>query len=187
VNRSSIERLDAEERVQQITAAIAAGKSQDKVAEELGYSSPRSLDMFMRRRQYHWYPSRNNYFPSKSIKNSTSATSELTNERITAILQLFNEQEDAKEIAKKLNFQGQREMSRYMRSKGYEWSQEDSNYIYKERSQQQFQEIQQEPMIHKEMEQREKQVPSTDIEKFLPMLRTLEVNWDKLMKILDNE
>lgn len=177
--------MSVEKRIKQITAALITDESREKVSEQLGYSNPKSMDQFMRRHQYYWYPSRNNYFPNKSAaKSVSSAVSESTQERISVVIRHFEEGEDAREVARKLNFQGQRELARFMRSKGLEWSQEQGNYVYQERART-IQKLPLSPAHPHKIEQRAVKPPSADIERYMPLLRTIEANWGKLMELLN--
>lgn len=167
MDHTPIGRTQSDERVHHIKKAIASGKTREQVARELGYANYRSLDMFMRRRQYYWYPSRKNYFASKKIKKEITPDN-----RIEAVLRLFEQKVDARAIASQLQFKDHREMSQFMRSKGYTWDLDQSVYVYTGKS--------------KSIETDEEHSDSSLVERYLPLLKKLEENWPQIVKILIN-
>lgn len=168
MDHTPIGRSQSDERVHHIKKAIASGKSREQVARELGYANYRSLDMFMRRHQFYWYPSRNNYYPNKKIKQENPL-----HNRVEAILRLFEQQMDAREIASQLQFKDHREMSQFMRSKGYTWDLEQSIYVHTGKVQPV--EADQEPS------------GSGPVDRYLPLLIKLEESWPQIVKMLINQ
>lgn len=101
------------------------GEARDNIAQKLGYSNWRSLDMYMRRKGMKWDSRERNYYSigdgDYAPRNGYSKISEI-------ITMFAGKDADPKRIALQTGFSGHLEMAAYMKSNGYLWSQDINNY-----------------------------------------------------------
>lgn len=125
------------ERVSQILKMLQAGQPRDKIADQFGYSTWKSLDIYMRRRGFIWDSQHRIY--TSGVPGAPS-NEELTIQSVgnvnpadvapEEIVRLFNLGIfDAREIAKRLGFSGHKEMANYMLRREYIWSSSSLNYV----------------------------------------------------------
>ncbi|MCM3761024.1 hypothetical protein M3212_09530 [Alkalihalobacillus oceani] len=107
-------------------------KDRHEVAREMGYKNYKSLEIFMRRRNFHFDPKQQQYIPAKLVdkppKRSVSVT--YAPKRAETIMAAFGEEDaDPRTIAQNAGFETHKEMADYMKSKGFEWSVHKNNYV----------------------------------------------------------
>lgn len=131
------------EKVRFIIESLEKNKSRDEIAKELGYSTYKSMDIFLNRQGYRWNRSAKNYFKEEvgSFKNCdlenqryNSAAGDLNshNSRAEYIVDLISKEKyDLKTVAKTAKFKDYKEMALFMKSKGYMWNDELNNYVFK--------------------------------------------------------
>ncbi len=119
-----------DDRVQLILRSMVEGKTRDQLALELGHKSYKTLDIYMRRKNFMWDRDRQSYVPIYNrLDHYDSGKEVFSSSKLSTIISLFNKEDaDAKTIAKRLGFTNHREMATYMKSKGYVWSAEKKNY-----------------------------------------------------------
>lgn len=111
-----------------ILKELMGGLTREDIAKKLGHKSYKTIDMYMRRRNYSWDADKQMY----SINLKKQDTIENTNSaKTTRIISLFEQGLEPMEIAKKAGFKDHRFMALYMKNKGYIWSMEINNYILK--------------------------------------------------------
>ncbi|MCC0566954.1 hypothetical protein [Brevibacillus borstelensis] len=120
-----------DDRVKEILRGLTEGKTREELAEQYAYSDYRSLDMYMRRRNFTWDRQRQSYVPAHSRLDGQDLDSLVSaSSKAAQVISLFNKEgADAKVIAKRLGFGDHKELAAYMKGKGYVWSMEKSNYV----------------------------------------------------------
>ncbi|KAB7666042.1 hypothetical protein [Bacillus sp. B1-b2] len=119
-----------DDKVKKILQLLGDGFSRDEVAEQFQYSTYRSMDSFMSRKNFVWDKRKGTYLPADTIKASLETMVNFPSDRVRRIvMELNKEGADLKEVALKVGFENHLEMARYMKSKGFEWSQEAGNYL----------------------------------------------------------
>lgn len=120
-----------DERVKQILRGLVEGKTRDQLAEELGHSSYKTLDIYMKRKNFKWDRDKKNYVPAYSrLDRHDIGVSSVSTSKVATIISLFQKEgADAKTIAKRLGFADHRELATYMKMRGYQWSSEKGNYF----------------------------------------------------------
>ncbi len=104
-------------------------KTRDEVAAELKYKSWKSLDMYMRRKNFAFDSQQGQYFPRKNRVQKPDPKSYAPT-KVAAIITAFEvEGIDPRMVARQEGFQDHREMAEYMKSKGYEWNIHKNNYV----------------------------------------------------------
>lgn len=104
-------------------------KTRDEVAEEFNYKTYKSLDIYMRRKNFRYDSKEGQYYPMESrIEKPDPKTYAPT--KVASIIAAFEEDGmDPKVIAKQEGFKDHREMAEYMKIKGYEWNVYKNNYV----------------------------------------------------------
>jgi hypothetical protein len=124
-NNHSASKLD---KVQQILKALENGVNRDTIAYEMGYTNPKSLDIYMRRKGFLYDRQSSNYIPIRSNELNDTKTFNTT-KRINYILSSFSQEEaDPKTIAELTGFENHIELADYMKSNGFEWNDRYGNY-----------------------------------------------------------
>src|SRR5665648_169005 len=127
-----------QERVSQILEMLQKGQPRDKIADQFGYSTWKSLDIYMRRHGFTW-DSQNHIYTNamseaphkeeltvpKGVDDGNLA--EVNPEEVVRLFSLGIL--DARDIAKRTGFPGHKEMATYMRHRGYVWSATSINYL----------------------------------------------------------
>lgn len=122
-----------DERVNAVLRGLAEGKSRDELAMEFGHKNYKSLDIYMRRKNFTWDRVKQTYVPEYSRLDVKSIHSAIAaSPKVASVLSFFEKEgTDPVMIAKQLGFSDHREMASYMKGKGYEWSTEKKNYVQK--------------------------------------------------------
>ncbi|SHN79494.1 hypothetical protein [Desulfitobacterium chlororespirans] len=119
-------------RVNEILNKLRSGQSREAISVHYGYSTWKSLDMYMRRNGFTWDSQRRIYTNAEagSTEGPSSAGTDLTEINPAEIIRLFELGIlDAREIAKKTGFPSHKDMAAFMRRRGYIWSSTESNYM----------------------------------------------------------
>lgn len=173
-----------DDKVNGILKLLGEGFSREEVAEQYRYSTYRSMDSFMSRKNFVWDKRKGTYVPADAMKASLETIANFPSDRVRRIvMELNKEGADLKKVALKVGFENHLEMASYMKSKGFEWSQEAGNYLPTS------------PTMPNDRE--EVAVASTDaslessisignggIEQFLPLLEWLASNKDGLQSLI---
>ena len=104
-------------------------KTRDEVAAELKYKSYKSLDMYMRRKNFAFDSQQGQYFPRKNRIEKPDPKSYAPT-KVASIITAFEiEGIDPRMVARQEGFADHREMAEYMKTKGYEWNVHKNNYV----------------------------------------------------------
>lgn len=117
----------------QILEMLEQGMSKSDIAKTLGYNNPLSIDNYMRRRNFSWDSRERNFVPAAE-RYSAKAKNNITPFRGTSkadvIISLFDQGElNVKEIARQVGFETNKEMTKFMKNKGYLWDPIEGNYV----------------------------------------------------------
>lgn len=184
-----------DKKVQQVLDGLADGKPRDELAGELGYTNPRSLDTYMRRKHFAWDAGMGNYVPEAGRDSGTHSPAPLTlaPSKAATVVKMFDRGDaDAKSIAGQLGFADHRELAGYMKGKGYAWDAGRINYV-KQAGRASGppkagvgNECPVEERFASETVQSAGVVPG-DMASYLPLLQLLEQNRDRLVELLATE
>ncbi|WP_419877952.1 hypothetical protein [Brevibacillus centrosporus] len=185
-----------DERVNAILQGLAEGRSRDELAVAFGHKNYKSLDIYMRRKNFAWDRVRQTYVPEFSRLDKESIQSgPAPSAKVANVLSFFEKEEaDPRVIAKQLGFSDHRELADYMKGKGYEWSSEKKNYIRKfglvdKKSDSAADEEKLVVLPDPIKPQVDSvgyvnEIEATDLMRFLPLLEVLEKNKDKLYGLI---
>lgn len=104
-------------------------KTRDEVAAELNYKNYKSLDMYMRRKNFRYDKEQGQYFPMQPRVSAPDPKSYAPSKVVSIITAFEEEGADPKVIAKQEGFKDHKEMAEYMKNKGYEWNIHKNNYV----------------------------------------------------------
>lgn len=173
-----------DEKVNAYIRALAEGKTREEIAEAEGNNSWKSVDMYMRRRNFQWDSHTQNYAP----KNRHSKTFEPidSSKAGTIIALLKKETGHPKQVAQRVGFKDHKEMAQYMHTKGYEWHAEMNNYIKKTGL---ISEEEQETITAQQLERSEvlstlSAVEPNEFAPYLPLLELLSKNKERLLDLI---
>lgn len=129
-----------DEKEQRILQQLSTGKTREELAAEEGNTHWKSIDMYMRRRDYVWCSERHNYIKTdeQSIPEVIAKASDdgllRTHTKADRIVQaLAREGADVRQVAKQYEFSDYEELAVYMAGKGYQWDVKQHNYRLVER------------------------------------------------------
>jgi len=164
------------DRIEHILNSLTQGADRTKLANELGYTNPKSLDIFMRRKGFLYDKDRGNYTPihTSKIKKSTNFSE---NKRISNILAHFTrESSDPRKIAELTGFSSHVELAEFMKHNGFAWNDKVGNYI---------------KINHHEVPEfnidDSEVFDISDFYIYLPILKILYDNQEAIMKIIDTQ
>lgn len=119
------------EKVHSIIKLFTEGKSLEEVAKDMNYTNPKSMDIYMRRRNFHFVKARGNYEPVKVEREGTTLELPSSSRVFRAIQLLGKEGADPKATAKRLGFKDHIDLANFMKSRGYLYDMEIANYTKK--------------------------------------------------------
>lgn len=119
-----------DDKVKKILQLLGEGFSREEVAEQFRYSTYRSMDGYMSRKNFVWDKRKGTYIPADALNAPLETMMNFPSDRVRrVVMELNKEGGNPKEVALKIGFDNHLEMARYMKSKGFEWSQEAGNYL----------------------------------------------------------
>jgi hypothetical protein len=164
------------QRVEYILDSIEKGIKRDKIALTLGYTNPKSLDIFMRRKGFVYDKGINNYTPVKTSElKDTKTYSE--DKRLNSILSLFSREDaDSRKVAQLTGFNSHIELAEFMKSNNYDWNEACGNYIRLRNSKN----------ISSEENEKNK-MELNELHEYIPLLRQLYKDKDKLLRLMASQ
>lgn len=172
-----------DDKVKIILQLFADGLSREEVAEQMRYSTYRSMESYMNRKNFSWDKRKGTYVPANALKAPLETIVNYPSDKVRRVVMELNKEEaDLKEIALKLGFDDHLEMAKHMKSKGFEWSEEVGNYISSSPSTPKDEIVSvigtngaQEQLVSE---------GNKDLEQFLPLLEWLAANKDGFQGLL---
>ncbi|KUO73683.1 MAG: hypothetical protein APF81_01895 [Desulfosporosinus sp. BRH_c37] len=106
-------------------------KTREMVAEELKYKSWRSLDAYMRRKNFLYDNRDGQYIPAnRRVEKLNKDPKNYAPAKVVSIITAFEAEDiDPKLVAKQEGFKDHIEMAEYMKNKGFEWNVYRNNYV----------------------------------------------------------
>ncbi|MEQ2465131.1 hypothetical protein [Niallia hominis] len=173
-----------DDKVKGILKLLGEGFSREEVAEQYRYSTYRSMDSFMSRRNFVWDKRKGTYVPADAIKASLETMMNFPSDRVRRIvMELNKEGADLKQIALKVGFENHLEMASYMKSKGFEWSHESGNYLSTSPTSPNAEETAATVSSDASLES-SCSIVNSDIQQFLPLLEWLATNREGIKSLL---
>lgn len=118
-------------KISQTLSMLNQGKSREEIYKYFGNKNWSSVDMYFRRRGFHW--NGETFVPQreKTISAAEEATF-LPTKSAQVVRQLNQKYADIRQIALKNGFASVDELGEYMKSQGYVWNSDANNYDYDE-------------------------------------------------------
>lgn len=166
-----------DDKVELILKGLTEGKSREELSEELRYKNYKSLDMYMRRKNWRWNQRTENYeeeVPKATFEDNLNQAKTIGT-KVGRVIDLFDSGvEDPMEVAKKAGFKNHIEMADYMTHQNYMWNDELGNYVMKTGK------LEDKPVIEQTLDI----IEEVDIKEFIPILKVLQNNKDKIVENL---
>lgn len=162
-------------------------KTRHEVAKEMNYKTYKSLDMFMRRRNFHFDPKQQQYIPANLVNKRPERSVSVTYapKRAEAIMTAFEEENaDPRTIAQNAGFESHKDMADYMKSKGFEWSIHKNNYVESVGYIEPLHEETEEESRTESAQPNLKGATAEGIEEYIPFLRFLYEKRDEVYTLL---
>ena len=177
------------EKVDYVLEALAAGKSRKDLADEYDYSNWKSLDMYMRRKNFRYDSEKGTYVPDVEEDDPVPTGAE---SKVAMIISLFQDDStDPKKIAQQLGFADHRELAQYMSDRGYTWSSEKENYVREKQSKEantedssSFDAVEEESSQTTSNLSSQQNTTSDDLLQYLPLLQKLAAKEEELDRLL---
>ncbi len=123
--------MRSEEKLRYIFEQLKKGVEREELSEKMGYKNYNSFKNFIRAKGYYWEKEGKRYVKGK--KRQAPEIKIDDSFRAKRVLMYFqDENAEPKEVAKKLDFDNYKDMSNFMKMKGYLWSSKESNFVKKE-------------------------------------------------------
>ncbi len=150
-------------------------KTRDEAAEELGYKTYKSLDMYMRRKNFRFDAEENQYVPQVNTTHKLDRDPKsYAPTKVVSIITAFEEANpDPRLIGKQEGFKDHKEMAEYMTTKGYEWNAYKNNYVKA------IGKVEEDPI-----ETVSTQSLPSDIDEYIPFIRFLYEKRDDIYSLL---
>ncbi|WP_163151606.1 hypothetical protein [Anoxybacillus sp. MB8] len=189
-NMTAAEKPIYDERVKEILQGLAEGLTREELAEMFGHANYKTLDIYMRRRNFTWDREKMTYVPKISREKYHDEKVLPLTKAQTVIHMLKQPQVDIEEVCQKVGLKDHRELAEYMTAKGYIWSPQERNYVKKagkvETTCTEPKEMVKEKENEEKQEERSVPVHSTDVlrqlQQYLPLLEMLQKHKDKLLE-----
>ena len=156
--------------------------NRDEAAAKLNYKNYKSLDMYMRRKNFTFDPEEQQYVPMQTrVEKMKKDPKSYAPSKVVSIITAFEEEDvDPKVVAKQAGFNDHKKMAEYMKAKGYEWNVYKNNYVKTVGKVEET--VTEEPLkiLNKATEQK---VPER-MEEYIPFIRFLYEKRDDLYQIL---
>jgi hypothetical protein len=155
-------------------------QTRDEAAEEMGYKNYKSMDMYMRRKNFRYDRDTGQYVPQQNKAHKLDRDPKsYAPTKVVSIITAFEEANpDPKLISKKEGFKNHKEMAEYMTTKGYEWNAYKNNYVKSigkvedKSADEVIEEVAQTPN------------PPSDIDEYIPFIRFLYEKRDDIYQLL---
>ncbi len=157
-------------------------QTREEAAKELNYKTWKSLDMYMRRKNFVYDGKQGQYIPRLDRdKETRDSYRSHAPEKASRIIDAFNgKNPDPKEIAIKEGFKDHREMAEYMKTKGFEWNVYRENYIRIVG----FKEEEAKEEIREGLENKKEVKKEIEVEEFMPFIRFLHDRREDVYRLL---
>ena len=158
-------------------------QTREEAAKELGYKNWKSLDMYMRRKNFVYDRKQGQYIPRQDRdRKIREAYRSHAPDKVLRIIDAFDgENPDPKEIAIEEGFKDHRGMAEYMKTKGFEWNVYKNNYIRITGFQEEVQPLE----IANDRHETETREETGEVEEFLPFIRFLYDRREEIYQLLD--
>ena len=177
-----------DDKVHKILALLGEGLTREEVAEKFRYSSHRSLNGYMNRKNFTWDKQQGTYVPAGEVKKSVNIHVDFPTDRVRrVVMELAKEGANAKDVATKVGFESHLEMASYMKSKGFEWSQEAGNYICTETISETFNKEGSNDNAgngHNAIDEKHLPIGNGSLDEFVPLLEWLAENKAAIQNLL---
>ncbi|EEG78379.1 hypothetical protein [Dethiobacter alkaliphilus] len=176
-----------EKKVREILECFKQGKTKEQLAAEFGYANEKTLDNFMRRKNFSWDKNKG-YYPTLE-KNSPQNAPYLQDHSKAGKIAIMYEEGSLgpKEIAVKMGFESHSDLAQFMKAKNYIWDADTGNYIKVDPDNDDADNAPDDSRIEGDTSSAPPQLTSEQAElvSYLPLLRLLGEKNERLVELLE--
>ncbi|MEC1375851.1 hypothetical protein P9D39_16290 [Heyndrickxia oleronia] len=189
-------------RVKEILEGLSQNIPRDELAKKFGHKNYKTLDIYMRRRNFTWDSENQTYIPKLTKDVPIVEKVKPTSKAGMIIEMLKNPNFNIEYICAKVGFKDHRQIAEYMTSKGFVWSPDEGNYKKTygmiendkdiENDGMEIENILDEPITQKEISEADLNPPMDHMENnqplrqdYIPLLKWLASNKEKISKLID--
>ncbi len=123
----AVKEMTNTQKIAYIIDGLTKGISRDVLADDLGYSNYKCMDIFLNRNGYKWNKQKQNYDCQQSVKNGTLVL--VPKDKAEQVVRFIASGKDVKETAVLAGFGEAKSLGTFMLAKGYVWDEETDNYV----------------------------------------------------------
>lgn len=118
-----------DEKVTEVLSLLADGKTKDEISAFYNQEW-KTIYVYMSRKGFHWDSGQETFVEKIAQQDTVQASPFVENTKAAQVIRMFDvKHPDIKKIAIKQGFQSVEELGDYMKSQGYRWSDEITNYV----------------------------------------------------------
>lgn len=176
-----IKQTNYDRRVLVVLKELSCGRSREEIAKEFKMTNWRSLDTYMRRRNFRWDGKNKRYVPAskKDIVLKETDQNQKRFDEVWSFLKMQTVIFDPKLLARKLGFNDHRELGLFMDEHGLKWNSDKQVYVWKNTPE--------EYEINKKAVEKEPYIVPQDgsiLSEYEPMLQFLKTHQERLEHLL---
>ncbi|ANS76116.1 hypothetical protein AWM70_17265 [Paenibacillus yonginensis] len=115
------------QRVKEILKGLSQKIPRDQLAQQFGHKNYKTLDIYMRRKNFTWDQTNRTYVPK--VTGSQAKEKVMPTSKAGIVVEMMKEPDyDIERICSAVGFRDNRQLAEYMTSKGYTWSSADRTY-----------------------------------------------------------
>ena len=123
----ALKEMSNTQKIAYIIDGLTKGISRDVLADDLGYSNYKCMDIFLNRNGYKWNKQKQNYDCQQPVKNTKLSI--VPQSKAEQVVRFIASGKDVKETAVLTGFGEAQSLATFMLAKGYVWDEEADNYV----------------------------------------------------------
>jgi len=123
----AVKEMTNTQKIAYIIEGLTKGISRDILADDLGYSNYKCMDIFLNRNGYKWNKQKQNYDCQQQVKNTNLSI--VPQSKAEQVVRFIAAGKDTKETAVLTGFGEAQSLATFMLAKGYVWDDEAENYV----------------------------------------------------------
>jgi len=123
----AVKEMSNTQKITYIIDGLAKEISRDVLADDLGYSNYKCMDIFLNRNGYKWNKQKQNYECQQPVKNTKLSI--VPQSKVEQVVRFIAAGNDTKETAVLTGFGEAQSLGTFMLAKGYVWDEEADNYV----------------------------------------------------------
>lgn len=123
----AVKEMTSTQKIAFIIDGLTKGISRDFLADELGYSNYKCMDIFLKRNGYKWNKQKQNYDCQQTVEKTKPSI--VPQNKAEQVIRFIASGKDVKETAVLTGFGEVQSLATFMLAKGYVWNDDAENYV----------------------------------------------------------